>query len=167
MSEPPAGQRDCAPESRRLGLFEGPLEISNILTGHIRASKVSSRFRWSVSPSTSHTTAGSWIPLWRSSGAKTPTWLTSCSPSAMTRGTASETFRIQRNSPCRMQARHCPMDARIPNTALPAAAINTLWERILNVIRDVDTQFGRLVDGLAKDGALDRAAVVCSAITAR
>ncbi len=161
MSEPPAGQRDCAPESRRLGLFEGPLEISNILTRAYTGQQ--SLLTLQMERFAEHFPHDSWIVdstleiFRREDPDMAYILLAQCDDAGHCIGNASDPTEFAMSD----ASAALPDGCKDPEYRLTSSRNKLLFrERILNVIRDVDTQFGRLVDGLAKDGALDRAAVV-------
>ncbi len=161
MSRPPAGERECAPAAGRLRTFNGPLTVSNVLTRAYTGQK--SFLTFQMEHFAEHFPHDSWIVdstleiFRRENPDMAYILLAQCDDAGHCLGSASdpeEFVATDKNDPL-------PEGCKDPEYHLASRRNKLLYrERILNVIRDVDTQFGRLMDGLAKEGALEKAAVI-------
>lgn len=161
MSQPPAGKRECAPTATRLGTFDGSLALSNLMTRAYTGQK--SFLTWQMEHFAEHFPHDSWIVdstleiFRRENPDLAYILLAQCDDAGHCLGSASdpaEFVATGKNDPL-------PEGCKEPEYRLTSRRNKLLYrERILNVIRDVDTQFGRLIDGLTNGGALGEAAVI-------
>jgi predicted AlkP superfamily pyrophosphatase or phosphodiesterase len=152
----------CDPESKRLGLFDGPMGLSDIWT----------RF---------YTGQGSFLTLQMEHFAKHfphDSWVVESSLELFRREDPDMAYILLAQCD---DAGHTIGNAWDPSEFIPAdepldlpqgcedkpgyhmvSSRNKLLfrEGILDVIRDVDTQFGRLIEGLKKQGVLDRSKII-------
>ena len=161
MSQPPAGGRDCAPEASRLGTFDGPLTVSNILTRAYTGQK--SFLTLQMEHFAEHFPHDSWIVdstleiFRREDPDMAYILLAQCDDAGHCIGNASDPAEFAAAD----KSESLPDGCKDSEYRLASRRNKLLYrERILNVIRDVDTQFGRLMNGLAMEGALDKAAVI-------
>ena len=161
ISLPPSGGRDCAPEAQRLGALDGPLTVSDIITRAYTGQD--SLLTLQMEHFAEHFPHDSWIVdstlevFRREDPDMAYILLAQCDDAGHCIGNASDPAEFvvsNKNEPL-------PAGCKDSEFRLTSRRNKLLFrERILNVIRDVDTQFGRLIDGLAKEGALEKAAVI-------
>ena len=152
----------CDPESKRLGLFDGPMSLSNIWTRFYTGQR--SFLTLQMEHFAEHFPHDRWIvesalELFRREDPDlTYILLAQCDDAGHTIGNAWD--------PSEFIPTDKPLD--LPQECLDTpgyrlvSSRNTLLfkESILDVIRDVDTQFGRLIDGLKKQGVLEHSKII-------
>ncbi len=152
----------CDPESKRLGLFDGPMNLSDIWTRFYTGQR--SFLTLQMEHFAEHFPHDSWIvesalELFRREDPDLAyILLAQCDDAGHAIGNAWD--------PSEFIPTDKPLD--LPQECLETpgyrlvSSRNTLLfkESILDVIRDVDTQFGRLIDGLNQQGVLERSKII-------
>ena len=152
----------CDPESTRLGFFGGPMEASDVMTRLYTGQ--GSLLTWQMENFPEHFPHDSWIVdstleiFRRDNPDMAYILLAQCDDAGHSIGCAWDPSEFIKVDPPYEPGEGCE---NRPEYQLVSSRNKLLFkEAILDVVRDVDIQFGRLMEGLQSQGVLDKAKVI-------
>lgn len=152
----------CTPKSGHLGFFGKSMDASNVMTRLYTGQQ--SQLTWQMENFPVHFPHDRWIVdstleiFRRENPDMAYILLAECDDAGHAIGSAWDPSEFVKVDPPYVPEAGC---ADQPEYQLVSSRNKMLFkEPILNIIRDVDCQFGRLMDGLKKQGVLDKARII-------